>query len=544
MAAFNGLAALFGTELADSFVFDAQPSTIPAGFDSIVQISTPLMHRTLAANLAQWNLNPLSARVPYQPDLVSPGLRALIQPLLRPIDAVIYEPQPYLEVQALNPTPQALNWPTPPDLPVATGATSVAARSAITQPKIVNLDWTFEVNLFWPRITPEPVTSVGSVGTAPAGPSNGPTTGPGRGSAAGGIAAPPFGGIAVLPVNGGQIIVLPPPLPDGSRTSLGRGTAAMGVPSSLAMNAQLYQFRLVVNFEGAQPTYTSSDPVMLEFLGTDLASSLLAQAIAPLLNQYAVGLSPTMALAGSLTPSQVTQAQLPALHVTDMVLQDAKGQLVAFCVSLGNDSHGAFSMVTSFLSGQDFAYYVSDKVYTPVLKGLWRANAILSPIVSDVAVEMPVSQDSDQTGTGRARVQVKLGVTLDDAALIASTASTLGDPMRIVSQQTVTLLALWDPQGNPVTDLGDLAKPALEPLALSLQLFDRPTGTQHALSPALSNLLTAMFMPLFFPMIERYAVTAVTGFTSSPLRSLVARWSLPRIGVAVNNPIGGTLAVS
>jgi hypothetical protein len=116
--------------------------------------------------------------------------------------------------------------------------------------------------------------------------------------------------------------------------------------------------------------------------------------------------------------------------------------------------------------------------------------------------------------------------------------------MRIVSQETVTLLALWDPQGNQVNDLGDLAKPALEPLALSLQLFDRPTGAQHALSPALSNLLTAMFMPLFFPMIERYAVTAVTGFTSSPLRSLVTRWSPQRVNAGVNNPIGGTLGVS
>jgi hypothetical protein len=417
MAAFNSLSALFGTQLADSSLFDAQPSIIPAGFDSIVQMSTPLMHRTLAANLAQWNLNPLSARVSYQPDLVSPGLRALIQPLLRPIDAVNYGAQPYLEVQIRNPTPQALNWPTPPDLPVATGGTGVAARIGITHPRMVNLVWTLEVNLFRPSgFTTDPVASDGSVGVAPTGPGKGPTAGSGRGSATGGITPGLFGGTAVLPVNGGQIIVLPPPPPDGLRTSLAQGTAALNVPTSLEVNAQLYQFRLVVNFEGAQPTYTSSDPVMLEFLGTDLASSLLAQAIAPLLNQYAVGLSPTMALAGSLTPSQVAQAQLPALHVTDMVLQDAKGQLVAFCVSLGNDSHGAFSMVTSFLSGQDFAYYVSDKVYTPVLKGLWRANVILSPIVSDIPVEMPVSEDSDQTGIGRARVQVNLGSTLDDAA--------------------------------------------------------------------------------------------------------------------------------
>ena len=301
----------------------------------------------------------------------------------------------------------------------------------------------------------------------------------------------------------------------------------MNIPSALVVNGQLYQFRLVLNCEGTKPTYSSDDPVMLEFLQTNLAASLLGQAIAPLLNQYAIGLSPTLALAGSLTPSKVAQAQLPPLNVDDMVLQDASGQLVTFCVSLGSDSHGAFSLVSSFLSGQDFAYYVSDKVFSPVMKGLWQANPILTPVVSDIAVEMPVSQGSDQMGIGRARVQVNLGGTLDDVGLIASTDPSRSDPMRIVSQQTVHLLALWDPQGNQVNDLGDLAKPTLVPLALSLQLLDKVYSSNHVLEPPLTTLLTSIVTPLFFPMIERYNASAISGFTSSPLRFLVTRWSLP-----------------
>jgi hypothetical protein len=528
---FTGPSALFGTELTDAAVFEPPRSAIPAGFDSIVQISTSLLHRTLAANLARWNLNPLSARVPYDSELVSPDLRALVQPLLKPRHTIL-EGSPYLEVQVLDPTPQALNWPTPPDIGVVTGGPTAAAHTVSRfGRKMIDLTWSLEVSLFRPKTTIGPVAPVATTGSVSAGPGG---IAPGRGGL--------LGGIGTLPVNNGQIIAQPPPLPEGSRTTLAQGTAAMSVPTELVVNAPLYQFRLLVNFEGAQPSYTSHDPVMLEFLQTDLASSLLAQAAAPLLNQFDVGLSPTIALAGSLTPTQVTQAALPALHVNDMVVRDDKGQVVTFCVSLDDDSHGAFSMVTSFLAGHDFAYYVSDKVFSPVMKGLWRANAIHTPVVSDVPVEMPVEEGSDEIGIGRARVQVNLSGTLNDVGLVASTDHTLGDPLRIVSEQTVRLLALWTPQGTQVNDLGDLAKPTVEPFALSVQMFDNPASTQHTIPPPLKNLLAAMFVPLFFPMIERYDVLTVSGFSSSPLRALVARWTLPMPANVVTAPISGLLS--
>lgn len=529
----SGLSSASNKELTESDTFEPPPSAVPAGFDSIVQISTPLMHRTLAANLAAGNLNPLSARVPYQAELVSSGLQAMIQPLLKPIQVIeASEAPPQLEVQILDPFPQALSWPLPPDLGVVgPSATTTAVRaSPAFGRKMVDLVWSVQVNLFTPQIA--------IVATAGNGPSNSPVTQPGRS----GLVA----GIGTLSATEAQTVVVAPPLPRGSRTTLVQGTATMHVPSELTVNTQLYQARLVLNFEGVQPTYTSQDPVMLEFLQTDLAASLLAQAVAPLLNQYAMGLSPTIAFAGNLTPSQITQAMLPALHVNDMVVSDNKGQLVVFCVSLGTDSHGAFSMVTSFLAGHDFAYFASDKIFAPVLKGLWRANAILTPIVSDLAVEMPVSQDSNETGVGRVRVQVNLNNTLDDAAVVPSISPSLGDPMRIVSQQTVSLLSLWDPQGNQVTDLGDFGKPAVVPLTLSLQMYDKlPGGPQHSIAQPLGGLLNTIFMPLYFPTVERYGVTTVSGFSSSPLRSIVSRWSLPKTTIGpIALPTGGTLTAA
>jgi hypothetical protein len=526
---FTGLSSLFGTDLQGDNVFAPQPGAVPAGFDAIVQISTKLLDWTLARNLAAGNLDPLSARVPYQPEQVSPKLRALIQPLLskRPVNSVVDRPPPQIEVQILDPVAQPLSWPPPVDgLP---GGTMAAAVGPGRGKKTLVLVWTVQVNLFWPAPPVQPTTMGGG------------TTG--GSSTTGGRGALGVSGASGTLTNSGQVVVLPPPLPDGERTLLTQGTATMSVPSQLSINSALYQFQLVVNFEGVKPSYASGDPVMTEFLKTPLATSLLAQAIAPLLNQYAVGLSPTIALAGSLSPTQVAQTQLPALHVDDMVLSDNKGQLIAFCVTLGNDSHGAFSMVIPFLAGQDFAYYASGNVFTPVLKGLWLANAILTPVVSDVPVQLPVSQGSSEMGTGRARVQVNLSNTLSEAALIASTDSALGDPMRLVSQQTVQLLALWDPGGNQITDLGGLAKAATLPFALTLQMFDKVATVQHTLQPPLSTLLWAMLRPLYFPMVEQYAVTAVGGFTSSPLSAIVSRWSLPRPASTVGPTIGGLTSV-
>jgi hypothetical protein len=197
-------------------------------------------------------------------------------------------------------------------------------------------------------------------------------------------------------------------------------------------------------------------------------------------------------------------------------------------------------MVRSFVAGQDFAYYVSDKVFAPVMKGLWHANAIHTPIVSEVPVEMPVAPDSDETGTGKVTVQVNLSNTLKDASLRATTDGKLGDPLRLISEQTVQLLALTDPNGKPVKDLGDLAKPTVEPLPLSLQLFDPvPPGKQQQIHPTLEQLLVTLLVPIVYPVVEPFAVADLGGFTSSPLRAVVARWNLASPFDQEHGPLGG-----
>src|SRR5580692_316198 len=109
----TGLGPILDPNPLPPTIFDPPPSSIPSGFDAIVEISLPLLQQSFAANLAPLNLSILSARVPYQPEIVSPGLQALIAPILRTTNPGVVSAQPYIEVQVLNPVPEALNWPAP-----------------------------------------------------------------------------------------------------------------------------------------------------------------------------------------------------------------------------------------------------------------------------------------------------------------------------------------------------------------------------------------------------------------------------------------------
>ena len=138
-------------------------------------------------------------------------------------------------------------------------------------------------------------------------------------------------------------------------------------------------------------------------------------------------------------------------------------------------------------------------------------------------------------------VQVSLSNILNQSAIQASTDNTLGDPLRLVSQQTVQLLALWDPNGKQVEDLGDLATPGVEPLLLRMQMFDTPTSSQPALQPDFQRMVAALVSPLYYPIVESFAIKDVTGYSSSALRSLTVRWSLQSLLDTIRPTLGGAL---
>ena len=137
---------------------------------------------------------------------------------------------------------------------------------------------------------------------------------------------------------------------------------------------------------------------------------------------------------------------------------------------------------------------------------------------------------------------MRLSDTLTESSITASSQNTLGDPLRLVSEQTVQLLALWVPDGKQVSDLGNLAAPAVEPLVLSLQMFDQPSGSQPQVRPALLHLLVALLRPIYFPMIEGFTVADIAGFSSSALRALVIRWNLASPLDVTKAPVTGGLS--
>jgi hypothetical protein len=113
-----------------------------------------------------------------------------------------------------------------------------------------------------------------------------------------------------------------------------------------------------------------------------------------------------------------------------------------------------------------------------------------------------------------------------------------------VSEQTIHLLRLWYPNGDEVDDLGDLGVPATLPFVLSLQMFDQlPPAAQQTLQPDMEKLLLALVRPIYRPMLERFTIKEISGFSSSAMRALVVRWNLlrPR-DTTVAQPTGGVLA--
>ena len=207
--------------------------TIPAGFDCLVQFSSFLLSRALDYNLGQLGLNPLNARVPYQPQLISPGLLAAIQPHIRAIDYT--QGGIFLEAQLLRPVIESLR----STGSIVTNSTGVLARSkgaqgsALQTQRTVDLSWTLQINLFTATIN---ATTLAASSTTIA-----RTAAPGLGGIRTSV-----GGISTGPGAGGS----PPP---GDRVTLAQGTALMHVPTQLVVFSNALEFWLAANFDGVQP---------------------------------------------------------------------------------------------------------------------------------------------------------------------------------------------------------------------------------------------------------------------------------------------------
>jgi hypothetical protein len=498
---------------------------LPTGYDVVAQCSNRLLNYALNFNLAQDGLDILSARVPYDPAQVSPGLRGLIANQLRHAGLLAGVE---LEVVLLDPSVGNLYVPAPPPSEATPGGgiarRASSSRSARPGQPSAELTWTLQVNLFQARpVATGAVVSAGSPGPGAAG-----------NQVRGVLGMQP---VNVGPAEGATNSSPGGALPQGSRTTLAQGTAVMQGKMNVGVLLDLLRFWMQLDLGGSAPTYNSAQPVLTEFLATSLAAGMLAQAVAPLVQGYDARISPTIAVAGNLGAARIASLDLGNPNVAPQVTTDSKGQVLTFCANFGRSLPPGF--IGSFLNGRDFACYVTERVFGPILIQRWNANAIRVPITATVPVEMQVSEGSAQTGQGTAQVQLNISDVLKQSSIQPSDLS-LGDPLQLVSEQTVQLLHLWDPSGNEVTQLGSLADPSTKPLVMNLQLFDPlPPGAQQNVNPLVQSFIAALLSPIYRPITEDLGADNVGGFTSSSLHALVVTWNVPK--VVVTAPVATTV---
>ncbi|MBZ0278611.1 MAG: hypothetical protein K8I60_20860, partial [Anaerolineae bacterium] len=136
------------------------------------------------------------------------------------------------------------------------------------------------------------------------------------------------------------------------------------------------------------------------------------------------------------------------------------------------------------------------------------------------------SEDSEETGEGRARIRVMIAADVSGANVQASN-DQFGDPVKFESEQTIQLLRLWDPHNKEITDLGDLGEPETAPFIVHALLFDKaPSDLDGEVNPAFQEFVRHLFLPVVRPFLEKIAFENAGGFASSALKAILVRWDI------------------
>jgi hypothetical protein len=329
------------------------------------------------------------------------------------------------------------------------------------------------------------------------------------------------------------------------RFTLATATAITSAVAQLSVPANLWRFGIDLDFSDAVAVVSSDESEVTDFLATDAGKSMLSQALAELNAAVGIGLTPDIAPAGALSAANVQRMGLQPFHVRDVLLADVKGDpVVCLCAQLGATSTGGVArLVQAFLQNSDFAYCVSAKVLSPALKTWWSIAATGLAITSTGPVDLPVDGDSKQTAPGQAQVRISFSNVLDDVAIKAAT-DNRGDPLRLLSKQTVQLLNLWDSNGKRVTDLGDLAQPQTAPFALPMCLFAATGTPPGVMPPNIKEFVVKLMAAIIFPLLgSSFAVgsRSITGFASAASKMLFVRWTLKSPLDDIFTPPSGTM---
>ncbi len=467
-----------------------------AGFDVVAQMSRRLLQSELEQSLAAGSLSALSAYVPWGSVAVPASLLATMSTAFR---LTLSLRPARLELRLLGPYLADFHWPEPS--PVNTGGgTTTTAHFALQRPT-VDVGWQVQINI----LTPRPVSTQGNTArvrppsSSPAGNAATATTGQPSGSSDAGW----------------------------DRTTLVTGTAITPALAHLAVPADLWRFFLELDFSGTSAAVTSDTAAVTDFVASDAGKNMLSQALAPLKAAAGIQLTPEIAPAGAVSASIVQARNLPPFTVQSLMLSDQKGNpILCLCAQLGASTGGVARLVTPFLNGKDFAYGVATGVLSAALRTRWNIAATGLTITGMAPVDLPEG-DGKQNFTGQAQLQITFSNELDDVSIKAAT-DNRGDPVRLLSTETIQLLNLWDQSGNLQTNLGALAQPQTGPLAIPVCLFAPEGEPPTAIQANVRDFLAQLILIMVFPILDPFSVdsTSISGFASSAMQTLAVRWGL------------------
>jgi hypothetical protein len=486
------------------------PRLIPAGFDAIAQFDHSFLESQLRRNMLHEGLLLLEAEMPYDRETAPPALRAVVESPLRP-------PLPigtdrFIEVRLTDPRLATLRSGVGPDaalLPiedmvVTSGEAAPVGAAALSERSlgVVETTWTVEVNLLLriPGDLPgDVVVSEPSPSAAPIDVAFGERAAAGRGRVR------------------------------HTRETLARGIARVPATTVRVRRHDRGQFWIRIDVGSLEPQIDTDDRLMRIVLADDLGSTLLTAALAPLVDDISIRLTPRLALAGN-----GESLPGPALDFSALVLQHNDGrEVLSLCIDAGIGSPGSPKQVQSFVGDENYAYYVSAPVAERVISTRWRSRPGLRTFVGDIPVDLAESGNPEQTHQGLARVRVRLEEAMSGVDIRPSE-SDFGDPLRVIGEQEIKLLNVWDHEGNELTDLGELEEPASLPFVWLIYPFDRDPspGVTSPGKRRLAKLAAEVTSPLFHPFVEELISRRLRGYTSSALGAIFVRGELfqPQVG--------------
>jgi hypothetical protein len=191
-------------------------------------------------------------------------------------------------------------------------------------------------------------------------------------------------------------------------------------------------------------------------------------------------------------------------------------QVLALCVNApAQQPPGDVERVPPFLNTHNYACSLSSEIVRSVIFDRWESLDLPRSFVVEVPVELDDPEEPAKAGfRGRARMRLTIHPTRPGVSLVASSPP-LQDALRLVCDEEIELLELWDADGTKVKDLDQIGTGARGAVSWRLQLFETRPDDVSPGERVLADVAAQLLDSLYAPMIEPTRLTRIEGVTLS-----------------------------